>query len=388
MPLRRQDRALAAFGFALLCGSFALVPFSQAQQPKLTVTLAPQGSAAKDRPLPAGGAASLKITIRNETRNAAGPVTLRAVFPNPKVEGQPELALEGDALAGEIAKIEPGDSVERVLRVRIARAPFPAGKSEITVEARSGEQVSGAAKASLLIADCVGTFREKLAVLRAGVLNEVRDAAEAMRRPDSSLPAGRIFPMTNARKGEVMTAERLSLPLAGRQAADAQMSIEWMRFLISRWLSEVTNYSNQPANPGMCANNYYQIAGYREGLQPITKRLDGFRDSAQHTLAAARMAAGEASAANPHAIVLKIADTAGIEGTDPNARVFALLANIRGALARGTKLEPQQMEALSLAETTAWLDETNKRGQALKDAIEKVLGTIAGAHKEACVCAF
>lgn len=386
----RPDRVclFALFCALLLYDVAAFTPFAYAQQPKLTVTLTPEGSAAKDRPLPVGATAGLKITLRNETRETAGPVSLRASFPNPQVDGQPELAIEGESLSGEIAKIDPGASIERNIRVRILRAPFPAAKSGITIEARAGDRVSGSARTEILIADCVGSYREKLNVLRSGILNEVRDAAEAMRRPDPALPGGRIFPMTNARKGELMTAERLSMPLAGRQAADLQMTTEWMRFLISRWISELTNFSNQPSNPGMCASNYYQIAGYREGLQPVTKRLDGFRDSAQHALAAARTSVNDSGTSSAHSVVLKIADTAGVEGTDPNASVFALLASIRGALARGTKLEHAQMEALSLAETAAWLEETSKRGQALSDAIEKVLGTIGRVHKEACICAF
>lgn len=388
MPDFRQGRVLFVSGFVLWCWGVVFPSASHSQQPpKLSVTLTPQGNAAKDKPLAAGGSATLKIILRNETKNSAGPVTLRAAFQNPKADGQPELTIEGESLSGEIAPIEPGASAERNLRVRIARAPFPAGKAGITVEARINDQLSGAASANLLIADCVGTYREKLGVLRSGVLQEVRDAADAMRRPDPSLP-GRTFPMTNARKGDVMTAERLAAPLSARGAADAQMAAEWMRFLIARWVSELTNYSSQPANPGMCANNYYQIAGYREGLLPVTKRLDAFRDSAQHALTAARTAASETGAASAHAIVLKIADRAGVQGIDPNASVFALLATVRAAPASGIKLEPAQMEALSLAETAAWLDETNKRGQALNGAIEKVLATIGGAHKESCVCAF
>jgi hypothetical protein len=388
MPDFRQSRVLLFSGFVLVCGSVAFASTSFGQQPpKLTVTLTALGNAARDRPLPAGGSATLKIVIRNETKNTAGPVTLRVTFPNPKADGQPELAIEGEGLSGEIVAIEPGASVERNLRVRIARAPFPAGKTGIIIEARINEQLSGSASAGLLVADCVGAYREKLGVLRSGVLQEVRDAADAMRRPDASLP-GRMFPMTNARKGDVMTAERLAAPLAARGAADAQMATEWMRFLIARWVSELTNYSSQPSNPGMCANNYYQIAGYREGLLPVTKRLDAFRDSARHALTAARTAAKDTGAASAHAVVLKIADTAGVQGIDPNASVFALLASIRAALAHGTKLEPAQMEALSLAETAAWLEETSKRGQSLNGAIEKVLATIASVHKESCVCAF
>lgn len=389
MPRLRWNCAAILFSVVLFGGSFLLASSLEAQQAsKLTVTISPQGNAAKDRPLSAGGSALLKITVRNETKDSAGPVTLRAVFPNQKADAQPELVVEGDALGGEIAKIEAGASVERNVRVRIVRAPFPAAKSEVTIEARVGEQAAGSAKASLLIADCIGTYREKLGVLRAGILQEVRDAADAMRRADPSLPAGRAFPMTNARKGDVLNAERLAAPLSARGAADAQMSTEWMRFTISRWVSELTSFSNQPSNAGMCANNYYQIAGYREGLQPITKRLEAFRNSSEQALAAARTTANIDGTANPHAIVLKIADAAGVQGVDPNANVFALLGAVRGALARGAKLEPQQMEALSLAETAAWLGETDKRGQALNGAIEKVLSTIGSVHKESCVCAF
>jgi hypothetical protein len=166
------------------------------------------------------------------------------------------------------------------------------------------------------------------------------------------------------------------------------MGTEWYRFLIARWVSELNSYAAQPSHPGLCANNYYQIAGYREGLQPVTKRLDGFRDSGKHAFDAARTAAKDTVSANPRDLVLKIAKGAEIEGLDENASVFTLLGSIRNALARGKKLELEQLEALSLAETAAWLQETDKRGQTLNGAIEKVLGTIAEVHKESCVCAF
>jgi hypothetical protein len=60
----------------------------------------------------------------------------------------------------------------------------------------------------------------------------------------------------------------------------------------------------------------------------------------------------------------------------------------REAFLRAPKPEPDALRALSLAETAAWLAETDRRGQALARAIEEVLAAIGTAHKESCVCAF
>ena len=381
MPL-----ALAAIG-----GMFLMATPLSAQSgsaSRLSVIVTPQGSAAKDRPLPVGALVTLNATVRNETKDAVGPVSLSVQFEGMKGDNQANWKVEAGKITGEIAKIEPGASVGRLLRLRVEKAPFLASKKTITVEAAAGEKIRGTGTANILVADCAGAFREKLSVLRSGVLQTVRDTAEAMRRPDPSLPGSRIFPGTNARRGEIMNAERLAAPLTVRGAADAQMATEWMRFLVIRWVSELTNYSNQPVNPGLCANNYYQIAGYREGLLPITKRLDAFKESTAHALTAARFSGKDAVASDVRELVLRLAKSVEIEGIDENASVFSLLTVIRAAILRGRKLDNEQMETLSLAETAAWLGETNKRGQALTGAIEKVLGTIAEVHKESCVCAF
>ncbi len=370
--------------------AFAASGFAQNRSsPGLSVTATPQGAAAKERPLPVGAPVTLKVTLKNETREAIGPVKLSAQFDGMKLENQPDWSADASGKAlSEIAKIEAGASSEKLLRLRIEKAPFPASKSAISIEAAAGEKLRAAATVNINAADCVGAFREKLSVLRSGVLQNVRDAADAMRRPDNALPGSRIFPATNARRSDLLNAERLAAALSARGAADAQMSTEWMRFLITRWVSEMTNYSQQTSNPGMCANNYYQIAGQREGLSPVTKRLDAFREGAANALTAARFSGKDAVAADARELVLRLAKSAEIEGVDDSASIFTMLSAIRTSLARGNKLEKEQLETLSLAETAAWLGETDKRGQALTDAIEKVFGTIAELHKQNCICAF
>lgn len=390
---RRSVLSCLIFCAALFC-ALMQVPYSHGQifgSQKLTVTVTPQGSAAKEKPLPVGAFANLKVIVRNETKDTVGPVTLSAKFEGMKAEAQKDWKIDGENISGEIPALEPGGRVERSLRLRIAKAAFPAAKSTVTVDANA-EKISGSGTAAVLTADCVGAFREKLGVLRPGpapsVLQNVRDAADAMRKPDVYLPSSRMFPLTNSRKPDISAAERLSLPLSARQAADMQMSTEWYRFLIQRWASEVQTYATQPVHPGLCANNYYQIAGYREGLQPVTKRLDSFRDSGKQALEAARAVAKDNGTPNARELVLKIAKSVEAEGIEDTSSVFAMLTAIRVAIAKGKKLEPEQLEILSLAETSAWLEETNKRGQALNAAIEKVLATIGEAHKESCVCAF
>ena len=104
-------------------------------------------------------------------------------------------------------------------------------------------------------------------------------------------PAPAFFPATGARSGDIANAERLAATLALRQGGDPQMATEWFQFIIQRWTSELTLYSNQSAAPGLCANNYYQIAGYRQGLMPITNRIESIRVAADRALVVAREAA-------------------------------------------------------------------------------------------------
>ena len=168
------------------------------------------------------------------------------------------------------------------------------------------------------------------------------------------------------------------------------MATEWFQFIVQRWISELTLYSNQTAAPGLCANNYYQIAGYRQGLMPITNRIDTIRTATDRALVIVRDAAKSENADETLTALtqraIKIAMPDG--GADDAVRQpFEALAAANNSL-RSNSADPNALRTLSLVETAAWLAEADQRGQAVRRAIEEVLSAIGAAHKESCVCAF
>jgi len=239
----------------------------------------------------------------------------------------------------------------------------------------------------LSIADCAGAYRGKLEALRATLSQPARDAADETRRSDPALPASRQFPPTGARSGDLARAERFAANFAARRGADPQMSTEWFRFLLQRWASELNAYAGQSANPGICANNYYQIAGYRQGLLPVSKHIEATRAAAAAALEAARKEAAT-DADSVEAIVRFLAKSTGLEINPENAGALMVLAEARTLMRADRKVEADMIRKFSLAETAAWLAEADRRGQNLVQSIDQVLSTIANTHKESCVCAF
>ena len=356
----------------------------------LEVLVTPLGSAAKSLPLPVGAAPNVSVTVRNRGSRPVGPIAITA-----KADGLAPMAAQGwrvesGHLAGEIARLGAGERVERPLRLKVERAPLQATKQKLTVEARVADGSKIYADAELTVADCVGAYREKLAVLRSDLLQNVRDTAEKLRGLDHSQPGARLFPITGARSGDIANAERLAAAIAVRHGGDPQIATEWFQFIIQRWTSELTLYSTQSAAPGLCANNYYQIAGYRQGLMPITNRIESIRVAADRALVTAREAAKSEGADETLAALaqraIKIAMPNGA-GDDAARQPFEALAAARD-LFRSNGADPNAARALSLIETAAWLAEADQRGQALKRSIEQVLSAIGAAHKESCVCAF
>jgi hypothetical protein len=377
---------------AVLALSLTLGAVAPAAAQSLEVVVTPLGRAAKGLPLPIGATPNVAVAVRNGDKRTVGPVVLTA-----RPEGLTAVVTQGwrtesGGVTTEIARISAGERAERTLRLKVERATLAPTKLRLRVEARAPDGTTASAEVELTVADCVGAYREKLAVLRSGLLQGVRDAAAALHRPDPSLPAGRLFPATGARAGELVTAERFANAFAARRGGDPQMATEWFQFLILRLISELTAYSNQSPAPGLCANNYYQIAGYRHGLVPITNRIEAMHTAAERALSAAREATKAETADEDLSALVQRATkdfSPNANGDETNARPpLALLAVAREAFLRAPKPEPDALRALSLAETAAWLAETDRRGQALARAIEEVLAAIGTAHKESCVCAF
>ncbi len=355
---------------------------------KLTVNVTPLGAAAKERPLPVGAMPSLRIAVHNGGASALAKITLTLRFEGMKADNPPGWRSEGGALIMEIARLGAGAESERTLQLRVVSTPVSGQTHRISVEARTQDGAVAAGEANLRVADCAGAYRAKLSVLRTDAVPAIRTAAEDMSRPDRTLPNARLFPPTGARTGHVAAAEKLAAAFAVNGGADPEMGRDWFRFLILRWTSELSVYAGQEANPGLCAANYYQIAGYREGLLPLTRRFEAIHTAAANALAAARGAAKAEAGEDGGRIARRAAQTAGLEAGEENASVFAILAAARVSLGNERKLEPDQAEALSLAETAAWLTETAKRADALAKTLEQTFTTISNAHRESCVCAF
>jgi hypothetical protein len=354
------------------------------------VVLNPLGSAAKNRPLPVGAMPGVSVTIRNRGNRPIGPIALTAKSDGLAPVSVPGWRVESGRFVGEVPRLGGGERVERPLRFKVERAPLQSTSQKLRVEARVSGGDNVAVDVELLVADCVGAYREKLAVLRTGLLQNVREAAEKLRGFDPSLPGARLFPSTGARSGDLANAERLAAAFAARKGSDPQMATEWFQFIVQRWISELTLYSNQTAAPGLCANNYYQIAGYRQGLTPITGRIESTRAAADRALVIAREAAKSEGADETLAVVtqraIKIA-MPGAESDDAVRQPIEALAAASNSL-RGTSADPNVLRTLSLVETAAWLADADQRGQAVRRAIEDVLSAIGAAHKESCVCAF
>jgi hypothetical protein len=377
--LRSDLLVVAAIG-VLLYGAEA-----RAQQFELTLT--PIGSAASGRPLPVGAMPAVKILLRNAGIKPVGPIELIARFDGlvpGKTEGWRQ---EERTLRTAITEVSSNARIERELRLRVVNAPIEPAMVKVSVEAKGpdGRVVSGATE--LNIADCAGAYRGKLDALRATLSQLARDAADEIRKSDPALPASRQFPPTGARSGELARAERLAANFAARRGADPQMSTEWFRFLLQRWASELNAYAGQSANPGICANNYYQIAGYRQGLLPVTRHIEATRGAAKAALEAARKEAAT-DADSVEAIVRFLAKSAELEINPDNAGALLVLAEARTLMRTDRKIDADMIRKFSLAETAAWLAEADRRGLKLAQSIEQTLSTIADAHKEKCICAF
>jgi hypothetical protein len=370
-----------AFAVALIGGTLAT---SAVNGEPLEVTVTRTGGAASDRPLPVGAKPALKIIVRNSGTKAIGPVelSLRSELRADKVDGW---TLENNALKTSIKTIPAGAQAGRELHLRVEKAPPEATRLKVSVEAKGPGGSTIEATTELTVADCAGAYRGKLAAMRESLSQPMRDAADELRKANPALPEGRQFPSSGVRSGDIARAERLAANFAARRGADQQFSTEWFRYLVQRWASELNAYTGQAANPGICANNYYQIAGYRQGLLPITKQIDATHAAAEVALAAARKEAAMKTG-TVEEIVDSLLKAVEINKADDSLGPLALLADAR-ARSRG-KFDAETTKKFSLAETAAWLDETDKRGQKLAQSIEQILSAISTAHKESCNCAF
>jgi hypothetical protein len=354
---------------------------------KLTITLAPRGLAAGDKPLPSGGTVSVRVIVQNTGTSALARIQLRATVDGLKAENPTGWRIDGSGFSAVIARLAAGDRIERNFSARVDPPPPAPGTARIAVEARS-EGGTANAEARIPVADCAGAYRSRLAPIRAEQIAAVRKLAEDIRKAEPGLPRGRIFPATGARTGPLANAERLAAQFAATAGADTELAKEGMRWLVLRWTAELGNYVTQDKSPGLCTGVSELLSIYRNSIAPLTRRLEAISAGAITALAAAREAT-KAEDDDLARMARRIAGKAGLEGIEDNASVFAILAKTRNFLAgKDKKLEADDARALSLTETATWLAAAGKRADGLGMAFSGTLAAIAAAHKDTCVCAY
>ena len=279
--------SLSHLRFPALAAFSAVLGAPLAAQP-LEVSLKPIGSAASERPLPAGARPQFDVLVRHRGERAVGPVTLTVRADDLAAEQIEGWQSDGRGLKAAIRSIPPGPGIARSFRLHVESAPLEAVPARVAVQATAPGKTAASVSAEIRIADCAGAYRARLMSMRDNLAAPVRDAAAAMRARDPSLPARRLFPAAGKRGSELARAEILAARFAAARGADAQMGTEWFRYMIARWATELTAYAGQPANPGLCADNYYQVAGYRQGLLPITRHIGTTREAAAMMLSLLR----------------------------------------------------------------------------------------------------
>lgn len=375
-----------AFHASALFIVFGTLAFAQTAAPaKLSVTATPLGAAAKEKMLPVSAVAAINLVIKNEGTEPVSKVVVIAKLDGVKLEPSGEWKADGDEIKLEIPEIKAAQELTRRLHVRVDAAPLPPGrKAEITFEVRGGDAIARA-QTAISIADCATAFHAQLTRVRIDVVENVRKLAEEVRKPDASLPRTRIFRVA-ARKGDLATLERLAAGVMARGAGIPELGREGMRYTVARWTNELRAYTGQEPNPGLCAGNYYLVAGYRQNIIPITQLTDAPKKAAARALALVRKTLDAKDDEDLSKIALRVAETANVKIENAPATTLALLERIRDELKE--KSADEQIEKLSLIETAAWLQAGAAHAAKLSNAIERTIDGMTQAQKQTCVCAY
>ena len=237
-------------------------------------------------------------------------------------------------------------------------------------------------------ADCASAYHAKISTLRAGALQAGKNEADAVRRSDAAWARSRGFATTGARTGPIANAERLAAYFLAQSGADAELGRDPLRFNIVRWASDLTAYSAQPMNPALCSGAEQFVVRYRDTIAPTTRRIAATRAAAASALEAARKAIDAGPSEDLARIIRRAIEKAGLKLPEESASPLVALSSARASFDSEKKLEPTQLEALSLAETAAILAEAAKRVEKFSSSIDATLAAIADAAKETCVCAY
>lgn len=385
MSFRTAMRVRAALCF-LFAVSVFIEPAHSQNTPKLTVTVTPQGAAAKDKMIPVAAAVSVTVTIKND-----GPEPLSGIIAVAKLNGvklSPDASWkeDGDNARFEIASLKANEEITRPLNLRVEMAPLPPGKlAEVSVEAKASD-TSVAASAKFPVGDCVSAFQSDLTRLRLGPLAEVWPTADDMRKPDTTLPRTRYFPV-RPRKGDLAVLDRLAAGYQARMLANYEFLQQGTRYTARRWSDELNAFTGQEPIPGLCAVNEQMIEGIRKTISYVTARIEPPIKAYARGIELLRKQFNAGDSDDLTKIALGVAQGAGAKFDNPPATAFEVLAGAKEQL-KDAKLTPEQLDDLSLIESAAWVEAQALRSKKLSDLIEGTINGIGEAHKKNCTCAF
>lgn len=385
MSFRTATRLSAAICFLFAAFVFIEPAFAQ-NTPKLTITVTPQGAAAKDKMIPVAATVSVNVTIKNEGTEPVSGVVVVAKLNGVKLIPDASWKEDGDGARFEIASLKANEEITRPLNLRVEMAPLPPGKlAEVNVETKAAD-TTVTASAKFPVGDCVSAFQSDLTRLRLGPLAEVWPTADDMRKADTTLPRTRYFPI-RPRRGDIAILDRLAAGYQARMLANYEFLQQGTRYTARRWSDELNAFTGQEPIPGLCAVNEQMIDGIRKTISYVTARIDPPIKAYARGIELLRKQFNADANDDLAKIALRVAQSAGAKFDNPPAATLEILASAKEQL-KDAKLTPEQLDDLSLLESAAWVEAQALRSKKLNDLIEGTINGIGEAHKKNCTCAF
>lgn len=383
----RALRRLSATA-TLLALVFSVSGIAVAQgTPKITLSVTPLGAAAGTKMIPVEAGVSANIVVKNNSSEPVSNIKLIAKLSGVTFKPEGEWKAEGENAVLEIPSLKATEEVTRRLNARVTMAPMPPGKqAEISVEAKAGE-FSTIAAAKFPVGDCSAAFQADLTRLRISTISEIWPTADDMRKPDTTLPRGRIFRVGVRKSNDLATIDRLAAGYQARLLTDYEFFREGVRYTARRWSDELKAFAGQETNPGICAMNKEMIDGIRRTISYVTTRIEPPIKAHARALEQVRKALNAGDGDDLRKIALRAAEDAGAKIDNAPESVFKIL-EITNELLKNAKPTPEQIDNLSLIESTAWVEAQAMRSKKLNDLIEGSITGIQEAQKKNCVCAF
>lgn len=383
MQFRAAMRCCATL---LILADFLSAPVHAQGTSKLVLTVTPLGAATKDKLIPVSSIVGIDVTLKNESGEPLTKVELIAKLSGVKLAPDSEWKPDGDNAKLEIATIKPNEEIKRRLNVRVEMAPLPPGRqAEVLVEAKAGEALVNALT-KFPVGDCASAFQADLTRLRLNSIAEIWPTADDMRKPDTTLPRGRLFRI-GIRRGDLGNLDRIAAGYQARLLADYEFLREGVRYTVRRWSDELKAFAGQEPNPGICAANDQMLDGIRKTISYVTVRIEPPQKAYARAIDQLRKALGAEDGDDLRKIALRTAEEAGAKIENPVPSTLKLLEQAKDAL-KDAKLTEAQLDNLSLIESVAWIEAQALRSKKLADLIEGSIAGIGEAQKKNCVCAY